>query len=70
MQRALHRVRNGGVDHADDFVTQIAVIQHLGTLFINNGTLLVHDVVVGQDVFTAVEVLILELLLRGFDGSG
>ena len=65
---------HGGLDVAADHIhhgiRQVGVVQHRLALTVDDGSLLVHDVVVGQDVLTALEVVILDLLLGVLDGVG
>ena len=56
--------------HFHDVFAQICFCQDFFTLSVNNFTLLVHNVVIFQNVFTNVKVTTFNFLLRIFDGFG
>ncbi len=61
-----HRV----VDEMADLFVQIGPFENLPALLVDDGALLVHHLVVFQDVLADLEVLTLDLGLRGTDGTG
>ena len=63
----VNRVVKSAFYHGVNLILEVGVIKNLVSLVIDNGSLLIHNVVVGKHVFTSVEVLVLELLLSGFD---
>lgn len=56
------------LDHAHDVLTQVLTEEDLAALAVHDFTLLVHDIVVLEDVLADVEVARLDLLLRVLDG--
>ena len=56
------------VDHREDVVLEVLARQDLAALAVHDFALLVHDVVVFEDVLADVEVARLDLLLRVLDG--
>ncbi len=61
---------DGVGDHVDDHVLQVAALQHALALRVEGAPLIVHDLVVFQQVLADVEVALLDLLLRLLDGLG
>ena len=57
-------------DHIYDIHTDTFAHQSVATLGVNNGTLLVHHVIVFQQTFTDTEVVFFHLLLCTFDRVG
>ena len=64
VHHVLHRIRN----HLIDSVAHALAIQHPAPLAIDNLALLVHDLVILQQVLTNAEVVALDLLLRLLNG--
>ena len=58
------------VDHLADLLVQVGAFQHLAPLGVDDLALPVQHVVVLQDVLADLEVLLLDLGLRGADGAG
>src|SRR5581483_2011025 len=58
------------VDPAPDLLRQVLALEHLAALLVDDHALLVHDVVVLEDVLAHDEVLLLDLLLRVLDLLG
>lgn len=56
------------LDHAHDVLAQVLAEEDLAALAVHDFTLLVHDIVVLEDVLADVEVACLDLLLRVLDG--
>lgn len=56
------------LDHAHDILTQVLAEEDLAALAVHDFTLLVHDIVILEDVLADVEVARLDLLLRVLDG--
>ena len=57
-------------NHVHDIHTDTFTHQSVATFRVNNGTLLVHNVVIFQQSFTDTEVVFFHLLLRTFDRVG
>ena len=58
------------VDHAHNGITQGIRCQDLTALAVEDFTLLVHDIIVFQDVLTDFKVMAFDFLLSLFDGPG
>ena len=58
------------VDHAADLLVQVGALEHLAALAVDDLALAVHHVVVLEDVLAGLEVLRLDLALRGGDRAG
>lgn len=56
------------LDHAHDILTQVLAEEDLAALAVHDFTLLVHDIVILEDVLADVEVACLDLLLSVLDG--
>lgn len=56
------------LDHAHDVLAQVLAEEDLAALAVHDFTLLVHDIVILEDVLADVEVARLDLLLRVLDG--
>ena len=56
------------LDHAHDILTQVLAEEDLAALAVHDFTLLIHDIVILEDVLADVEVARLDLLLRVLDG--
>ena len=57
-------------DDVRDVHTDTLAHQRMATLLVDDGTLLVHDIIVLQQPLTNTEVVLLDLLLRTFDAVG
>ena len=66
----LEQIVEGVADHPEHLVLQIVLLQHAPPPGIDHLPLLVHHVVVFQQVLADVEVTALHLLLRALDGTG
>ena len=58
------------VDHAHDGIAQGIGCQDLAALAVEDFTLLVHDIVIFQDVLTDFKVVAFDFLLGLFNGPG
>ena len=65
-----HRGAHELLQHAADLALQVLAVQHLPSLAVDDLALLVHDVVVFQDVLTGLEVAAFNGFLGLLDGAG
>ena len=70
MQKLRDGIRDGRLNHCQHFIPQRAALQYLLPLLIDDFTLLIHYVVVGQHILSAFKVLIFQPLLGTFNGVG
>ena len=66
----IHRVLRDLRDHPHDNRAHVLAVQHLPALRIDGFTLLIHNLIVLQEVLTDAVVVVLDLLLGILDGLG
>ena len=63
-------ILNDLFEHISQIFRDISSAQNLLTLFVDNGALLIHDIIVAEDLLTRIEVAGFQLLLGVLDGVG
>ena len=66
----LHALIDEAVDHPHDLVFHVFPVQNPATLLIKHLALLIHDVVIFQDIFTDIEIPCLHAFLRPLNRIG
>ena len=62
----LDGVRDRALYHSDNRIRHVIAVKNLSALFVDYRALLVHNVVVGENIAAALEVCILDTFLCGF----
>src|SRR5262249_52483588 len=69
-EKPIDRLGDLFVEHAQDADLAIGSVQDLLAVAVNPLALVIHDLVIFEEVLTDIEVSLLDLLLSGFDAPG